>query len=84
MKRQNPYQRLRDQFRDWMNECLMRRRVSMWLYAKDKLHHNWTLTDLWERVAAAEQLGYDVQLSAKTDGLHVEYVKKLPGRPWNV
>jgi hypothetical protein len=80
-----PYQRLMNQFSAWANECIMRGRISMWRYPKDKLSEtNWRLADLWERVAAADQLGYDVQLSAKDDGLHVEYVKKLPKRPWNV
>jgi len=83
-KPKTPYQRLMEQFCQWANECTHRGRVDMWRYPKDKLGERWTLGDLWERTAAAEQLGYDVQLSANKDGLLVQYVKKLPKRPWNI
>ena len=55
-------------------------RVSMWTYPKDKLGLNWKLEDLYERVATAKQLGYDVQLRADpVAGLQVLYVTERPG-----
>lgn len=48
----------------------------MWVYGKTQL------PDLYERVAAAKQLGYDVMLFAEQDGLHVKYVKEVEEAPW--
>lgn len=83
-KRITPYKRLKDQFLEFANKCLIRRRRNMWMYPHAKLNEGWRLHDLWERTAAAEQIGYDVQLRADKDGLHVEYIAKLPERPWNI
>jgi hypothetical protein len=51
-------------------------RKVMWRYPKDKLSTQWSLADLYERVAAANQLDYDVRLTANDDGLLVEYIKR--------
>ena len=83
-KRVMPYQRLLQSFREFVDKCQFRHRKTMWHYPKARLHEGWKLSDLWERTAAAEQLDYDVQLLAKEDGLHVQYVKKIPDRPWNI
>ncbi len=56
----------------------------MFLYQKDRLTEGWELRSLWERAAAGEQLGYEVQLKATPEGLVVEYIKKLPNTPWEV
>ena len=55
----------------------------MWVYPKNKLTEK-DLYDLYERVAAAEQLNYDVQLFATDDGLSVKYIEKNPKRPWDI
>lgn len=54
----------------------------MWVYPKDKLNLNWKLTDLYEQVAAAEQLGFDIVLIATNGGLEVWYEEKRPQRPY--
>lgn len=84
MARQNPYTAIKSRFAEWMTQAINRRRISMWHYPKAKLKETWSLSDLWERVAAAEQLGFDVELKATPEGLRVEYVKKLPPRPWDM
>ena len=61
---------------------MYRKKVGMWHYPKDKLSEGWTLTDVYERVAAAEQLGYDVVLKAPKKGLEVEYIEKIPSIPY--
>lgn len=84
MKPINPYTRLKSQFRDWVNEVLSRKMIGMWYYQKEKLNCAWRLSGLWQRVMAADQLGYDVILKAEEDGLRTYYVKKLPERPYNM
>ncbi len=84
MKRTNPYTTLKNEFSEWVSRAINRRRTLMWTYPKERLSEGWRLTDLSERVAAAHQLGYEVHLKSSDTGLHVEYVPKLPERPWNV
>lgn len=79
-----PYQRLLQQFTVFVDAVLHPTRVSMWRYPKAKLHEQWTLADLAERVAAAEQLGFNVWLRNVDGDLVVEYYRKPPARPWNV
>lgn len=83
-ERFNPYTALKRKFTEYVNGCVTRNTRSMWCYPKARLNDNWNLRDLWERVAAAEQLGYDVQLSATEEGLTVKYVKKIPQRPYDI
>jgi len=77
-----PYQRLLTEMRDYCDSVDYRPSKTMWLYPKAKLGESWSLLDLYERVAAAEQLGHDVMLEAVADGLRVTYVRKIPMRPW--
>jgi hypothetical protein len=79
-----PYQRLMDDFKDFANAVEFRKRKSMWTYPKNKLSESWPLNDLYERVSAADQIGYDVRLLATEGGLEVQYIEKNPKRPWNV
>lgn len=80
----SPYERLMDSFTKFANDVEYRKRITMWVYPKNKLTESWPLKDLYERVAAAEQLGYDVQLLATDGGLEVKYTSKAPKRPYNV
>jgi hypothetical protein len=40
------------------------------------------MKQLFERVSAAEQLGYDVTVTATDEGLVFTYIKKISERPW--
>ena len=80
----NPYTTLQERFRDFANSCEYRKPKMMWIYPKARLGGDWSLKDLWDRVAAAEQLGFDVGLFATEEGLIVKYLKKLPDRPWEI
>lgn len=73
-----PYQRLAEDFAAYKTKVVYPRRVGMWSYPKARLSEGWSLLDLYERAKAAEQLGYDVILLPKDDGLHVQYVQKRP------
>lgn len=74
-----PWERLSRQYHRTLTKALYPRRVTMWVYPKDKLsgEPGWSLTDLAERVRAADQLGYDVRLVWKEDGLNVQYVERF-------
>lgn len=80
----NPYEQLRDTARKWAESVLYPHIVKMWFYPKNRLSESWKLDDLYERVAAANQLGYDVELIAGDDGLHVRYVKRPTDAPWQI
>jgi hypothetical protein len=71
-----PYQRLMTKARGFSAQVLYPEKKTMWHYPKAKLSIGWSLADLWERTAAAEQVGYDVRLKATDAGLVVEYVKR--------
>jgi hypothetical protein len=77
-KRVTPYQRLLDSFREFARGVVWPNRRLMWSYPKARLHEGWNMTELYQRVAAAKQLGYEVHLSATDEGLHVHYVKARP------
>ena len=83
-KRINPYTALKNQFSAWATKVFFRRTKSMWTYPKSKLNDRWQLGGLYERVKAAEQIGYDVKLFATDAGLEVKYVEKLPERPFDI
>jgi hypothetical protein len=79
-----PYNRLMSRFKEFANDVEFRKRKAMWMYPKNKLTESWELKTLYERVSAAEQLGYDVRLLATDDGLEVQYIEKNPKRPWGI
>jgi hypothetical protein len=73
-----PYQRLLRQAQVFANKVQYRRKIGLWTYPKNKMNLRWDLSDLAERVAAAQQLGYEVQIENVEGSLKVYYVKKLP------
>ena len=83
MKRKNPYQMLKDEFRDFCNKVDYPRILPMgWFYPLEWLRHTrWDLTDLYYHVQKREKLGYDAVLKAEADGLHIQYIQKRPPRP---
>lgn len=82
-KRINPYQRLLEEIRSYIRKVKYRHTKTMWIYPKKVLTDGWDLGFLYQRTAAAEQLGYDVQLKATEEGLVVQYVKKIPEPPYS-
>lgn len=79
-----PYQRLLQAFREYVSAVDRPHKRLMWVYPKSKLSRSWTLDDLHQRVAAAEQLGFDTVLESTDEGLRVLYRKKHPETPWEV
>lgn len=84
MSRVNPYSALKRRFTDFCNDCFIRRTAPLTLYPKSRLHEGWRLDGIYERVVAANDLGYDVQLKATAEGLEMIYIQKLPKRPYQV
>lgn len=82
----SPYERLRKDCAQWAFEVIRRSYRTMWTYPNvgsgDKT--GWRLDDLYQRVAAADQLGYDVVLATKDHALEVRYVKRIPDAPWAI
>lgn len=81
-KPKTPYQRLLEDITEWCQQVRFRRKVIMFNLTKDDLERGWTLADVRERTLAAEQLGYDVVLTADDEGLHAWYRKKVPEVPY--
>jgi hypothetical protein len=76
MKRFNPYTALLDRAQKFRSQVINPVTKIMWNYPKADLKIGWPLTDLYERVAAADTIGYDVKLIAAERGLEVFYVKR--------
>ena len=76
MKRFNPYTALLDRAQKFRSQVINPVTKFMWNYPKSDLKIGWPLDDLYQRVAAADTLGYDVKLVAAERGLEVSYVKR--------
>lgn len=81
-KRESPYMRLRRIGVEWINEVRYARIISLWTYPKAKLREGWGLADLYERIMAADKLGYDVILRATDAGIEAKYRKRPSDAPW--
>ena len=77
----NPYTTLKNEAAAWARNVIYPHTRGMFSYPKSG--GPWNLTDLRERVAAADQLGYDVKLRVTDDSLVVEYAKRPPPAPWS-
>ena len=83
MSQVNPYTQLRNSVVEWIRRVLTRPGVPMFHYpAKTIATDKWCVGDRAERVRAADQLGYEVRLRWSDEGLQVEYVGKLPAKPY--
>lgn len=82
-KRKNPYVVLLEEIREHCRKIKYRHTKQMRHYPKARLSEGWSLLNLYERVAAAKQLGYDVVLKADDTGLVVNYVKEVPATPFS-
>lgn len=84
MARINPYTRLQRIAMEWASSVLYPHTQTMWTYPKERLDGLWRLTNLNERVEAAEQLGYRVIIESNEQGLVVKYEKKPSELPWEL
>lgn len=82
--RESPYVRLVRIFKQWLLSVDHPHTKMMWRYPKDKLGQGWSILDLYERVQAADQLGYRVEVRAAESGLEVYYVKRPNEKPWEL
>lgn len=78
MSRFNPYQALMEEIKKFCHKVMYPKTKPMWTYPKKDLNTTWNIKDLYERTAAAEQLGWDVILKATDNGLEVKYQEKRP------
>lgn len=81
----NPYQRLVNDARGWIWKALHGKRVHMFTYPEaSKASAAYRLDELYQRVVAAGQLGYRVELKSLDGALRVEYVKLPPDPPYPI
>jgi len=83
MKTVNPYNRLLDEIKRWVFNFKNRRSVTMFHWPKEKMkpETGWRLDDVYQRVLAADALGYEVVFTANERGMEASYRKK-PKIPW--
>lgn len=69
---------LRQDANRFFNEtAVTRKKILMWTYPKNGLHKGWDLQNLWDRMAAAQSLGFTVTLEATDEGIEVYYHQKI-------
>lgn len=83
MNRKNPYQRLLERIQKFCFDLQYPHTRTMFFFPKEKLSIGWDLKDVYERTAAAGQLGYDVILEHRENGLFINYRKKMPVIPYD-
>jgi hypothetical protein len=81
-----PYKRLLDEARDWVFAARYPHTVAMFQFPKAAAQDvSYRLDGLYQRVKAADALGYEVTLEALDGGaLHVRYVKRAPTPPHSI
>jgi len=86
MNRINPYTRLKKICKDYAMKVDYPRKISMYYWSKNKLNKQtgYVLDDVYQRVLAADALGYEVHIFADGDGMAFKYVEKRPQRPWDL
>lgn len=77
----NPYERLKEQFKKYVDSCEYRKSNTMFVLNKNG---SYSMSDIYERILAANQLGHDVQLFAKDGQITIKYIENIPRRPWVV
>ena len=80
-----PYERLLKVASDFATKVVSRKRVEwrFW-FSKESIEKRiaFTMDDLYEAVFTADSLGYETLLLAKSDGMRVVHISKLPERPY--
>lgn len=76
-KRVNPYSRLLERITRFCREIKYAHRRTMFTYPRDRLNAGWRLDQVYERVSAADQIGYECVVIADDTQLRIEYRKKV-------
>lgn len=80
-----PYARLLETCRRWANSARYPIRKPMFTYANaSETDRSFTIADLYQRTAAADQLGYDVLVQCEGKNLVVTYRARVPELPWEL
>jgi hypothetical protein len=76
--KKNPYTALLERAKQYAFDVKYRHRTHMFTYPKAAQQDcSYRLDELYQRVAAADQLGYDAQITTKDGALIVQYVKRV-------
>lgn len=82
-----PYERLRSEAAQWAFNVAnpIRRRMYTFQTAEIDRGDGWKLCDVKQRVQAADQLGWNVEIVVDTNGdLVFRYVQRPPDAPWSI
>ena len=84
--RGNPYTSLKTRCAEWAASVLRPQTQEMFVYgAKDVVGGaTWALSDLAQRVRAADQLGHDVMVTWEEKGLVMTYRKRPDDMSWEI
>ena len=85
MARTNPYTRLKRKFIEWSSQVYFPTRKVMFTF-KDakKASGSWSLYDVYQRIQAADTLGYDVHVRTSGDDIVMQYVKRPDPLPYEL
>lgn len=75
-KKKTAYRKLLEKVHEFCKALYRPERIPMWTYTKKEMAQRWPVAQLYERVDAARQLGWKVELEATDKGLEVWYVKR--------
>lgn len=83
-KPRNPYTDLLEEAKQYVRKVLHPRKVFMTRIPKNGIDQRsgYRMDDIYQKVCAAEDLGYDVQLFAVEGSLEFKYVEKPPRDPF--
>lgn len=78
----NPYERLKQIGREYADAVKYRHTANMFSLSKKEIdENNYSLREIYQRTAAAQQIGYEVHLVIRNDVLFIEYVQSPPQMP---
>lgn len=79
----NPYERLKRVGKEFAEAVKYRHTATMFTLSKKEVEqNNYSLLEIYQRTAAAQQVGYEVHLVVRNDDtLVIQYVKAPPPTP---
>lgn len=84
MKRENPYTRLKRICAKWAIDVLYPKRIEMYVLGGTSNGGSYSMGEIHQRVAAAEQLKHRVEIKTRGKDLVIQYVEIPPQAPWEL
>ena len=83
-KQKTPYDRILDEIRTYVFNVMYPKSYNMFFFNSGDIEKVWSISDVYERTVAANDLGYDVFLVTTPDpkSLTIQYRKRPPTPNW--